>query len=457
MVTNQTVGQLPYFYDAQLRRILIQFMRIFTVFKYQTGQSATGVVQYVSVPVIYGEPDRQASQMIMGNSENTTLNVPRIAVSINALTPASLTRGGYQGNTQNLEVNERKFDPNTGHYTADQGNTYRVETLQPNPLDIQFKVDLWTSNTDQKLQLFEQIYTLFNPSLDIQTSSSPLDWTALQVVTLDSINWDDEGVDRGTDTTSDIISFLFTAKCWINPPARVTRQVLIHTIIERMGDSLENCDNLAIFSATNSSLFNIVTPDDATITVNNGQITLLGAYGDDVDQNGNPFSWVRLLDEYGGLNANISKLSLRWVSDITDNSKDIIGTISLHPTLDNVLLFDVITDTLPMPTIPAIDAMIDPHVQFPGHGLPAAATGQRYILTNEIGAVTVAWGNLLAEANDIIQYNGSAWTIVLDASTDTTLEFVQNTQSGNLLKLVSHVWVDAVNQKYENGFFNLLM
>ena len=453
--TNQPIGQLPYFYDNQLRRILTQFMRIFTVFKYSTGLDASGNPQLVQIPVIYGEPDRQATQMLMGNSENVQYSVPRIAVSIINLKHAP-DRRGFQGQTRDLQVQEREFDQNSGQYTPNIGNSYSVEQLRPNPLDIQFRVDVITSNTDQKFQIFEQIYLLFNPSLDFQTTSSPLDWTALNVVTLDDITWDFNGPDVGTDTTPDVLSLIFTANCWVNPPSRVTRQVLIHTIIERIGSELEDCDNTAVFG-NNTSLFDIVTPDNATIILENGQITLLGPNFNSTDENNNTYSWPKLLDEYGGLNTGESKLTLRWVSDITDDSKDIIGLISLHPTLDNILLFNVINDTLPMPTQVSIDQIINPHSQFPGNGLPSAAEGQRYIISDSIGRPTTAWGNLNANANDIIQYTGGTWVVSLDVQNDTNLEFVLNSQTGNLLKLVSGQWIDAVNAKYAAGFWNLLL
>src|SRR5208282_1596847 len=124
---------------------------------------------------------------------------------------------------QTLQMQERAFDQNAGTYTPNIGNSYQVEALRPNPIDIQFRVDILTSNTDQKFQIFEQIFLLFNPSLDLQTTASNLDWTGLNVVTLDDITWDYEGPSLGTDTVPDDMALMFTAKCWLNPPARVTK------------------------------------------------------------------------------------------------------------------------------------------------------------------------------------------------------------------------------------------
>ena len=54
----------------------------------------------------------------------------------------------------------------------------------PTPYTLSMKADIWTSNTDQKLQLLEQILVLFNPALEIQTTDNYIDWTSLSVVYL---------------------------------------------------------------------------------------------------------------------------------------------------------------------------------------------------------------------------------------------------------------------------------
>ena len=46
-----------------------------------------------------------------------------------------------------------------------------------------------TSNTDQKLQLLEQILVLFNPALEIQQNDNPVDWTTITTVELTDIQW----------------------------------------------------------------------------------------------------------------------------------------------------------------------------------------------------------------------------------------------------------------------------
>ena len=50
-------------------------------------------------------------------------------------------------------------------------------------------IDIWSGNTDQKLQLLEQVLILFNPSIQLQQNQNPLDWTSLYEVELTDIQW----------------------------------------------------------------------------------------------------------------------------------------------------------------------------------------------------------------------------------------------------------------------------
>lgn len=452
------VKSFVYFYDQQMRRTIIQFMRIFSGFRVQTGKNNQGIQEFIQVPVVYGDGSRQAQLIIQNNSENTILSVPRIACYITSLSPAAMKRGGYQGNTETLLVTERQFDQDAGSYTDRPGNRYHVDRLQPNPVDITFKVDIWTSNTDQKLQLFEQIFMLFNPSLDIQTSSSPLDWTAIQTVTLDDggITWDESGVPRGTDENINIMSMTFTVQSYINPPARVKKQTLIHNIIQHMGDAIEDCDSAAYFEDGSTTLQNVTTPGNHTVHVMGNNIILLGPYRNLQDQDGNTYSWPKLIDQYGEIVPGSSKIRLRWVSDIQDDTRDIMGFIRLHPTIDNILMFTPIAETLPLATQAPILGFVNPHTQTPGTNLPVPVTGQRYIVTEEIGS-SLAWPGIDAKMHDIVEFDGSNWSVVLDVENTNTLEFVNDLQTGDLLKLLNHQWVEAVNLQYTPGYFRLVL
>jgi hypothetical protein len=93
------------------------------------------------------------------------------------------------------------------------------------------KAEIWTSNTDQKLQLLEQILVLFNPSLEIQTTDNYVDWTSISVVDLSSINFSSRTIPQGTESDIDVCTLDFQTPIWISPPAKVKKMGIIKNII----------------------------------------------------------------------------------------------------------------------------------------------------------------------------------------------------------------------------------
>ena len=69
-----------FFYDQQIRRFIIQFIRMVSNFQVQFGQDRNGVTTLQRVPVIYGDSSRQAATIIKQNSENYLNSVPAMAV-----------------------------------------------------------------------------------------------------------------------------------------------------------------------------------------------------------------------------------------------------------------------------------------------------------------------------------------------------------------------------------------
>ena len=133
-------------------------------------------------------------------------------------------------------ITNKDTESNTFRYSVDdrEKDSYTVERHMPVPYDMNMQVDIWTSNENQKHQLLEQILVLFNPALDIQSSTNPADWTSVTYVELTDMTWSSRSVPVGTETDIDIASLVFTVPIWINPPSKVKRQVLIQRIIENI-------------------------------------------------------------------------------------------------------------------------------------------------------------------------------------------------------------------------------
>ena len=216
-----------YFYDGQIRRYVTQFMRIFIGFQYKTSD---GTLK--SVPVMYGDMSRQVAAIIKENSENKLPTVPRISCYITGM-ELDRTRLSDATFTSKLNIRERNWENVDGEivYDNSQGGGYTIERLMPTPFNLTMKADIWTSNVDQKLQLFEQIMILFNPSLDIQTTDNYIDWTSLSVVDLQNIIFSSRTIPQGVDTEIDIMTMEFKMPMYITPPAKVKKLGVIRNVI----------------------------------------------------------------------------------------------------------------------------------------------------------------------------------------------------------------------------------
>lgn len=476
---------LSYFYDDQIRRYVEQVQRVFSHFQISVGIDTFGNEQFYRIPCVYGDPSRMAAHILRNNSENTTLPVPFIAIHDSDLELAA-DRRQHPTHVDKRRVTERKFDGDTNAYNAQDGYRYTVERYMPIPYNITFNVDVWYTQTDHKLQICEQIMMLFNPDINIQTSINALDWTGLTTLEMTGMTWNSRGVPVGIDDSMRITTFVFNVPIWINPPAKVKQQRIIHQIITDIYaanldnacvgfNSLEGIPStspeslLEIFSSTNFAARTIITPNNHYIEVIDGEIKLLGQDQSDIDPaTGLVYSWRDLIEQYDAeLVDNISLLRLRPVSDLEVIDFDFIGRISYHPTDPNRIIWAADLETIPADTLGVINAIIDPDRNIPGGnvdsgGLPITANGQRYIIgANNIRALAqgAIWSNIDADLNDIIEFDGGVWSVSFDASAATGDQHTTNTFTGKKLKFdfALQDWIIIPDGIWKPGFWRLAL
>lgn len=444
---------LDFWYDAQMRRFLEQIVRAFSGFHYRTGRRDGQEPQLKMVPCRMASTDRMVAAILRNQSENVLLSVPMITVAMTGI-------AGRREAVQNLnhvdtrQVIERDIDPDTGLYTSARGRSYTVYRMMPRPFEMTVQVDMWTSNQEQKFQLAEQILTVFYPDIAIKNSENAIDWTALTTMTLDDISWSSRSIPVGTENEIDIMTLTFRLPFWLNPPASVVQQTVIEQIVTNIyqGSSVDET------IAENLIKRDIVTPNNHVISVSNGKIKLLGGKAAERDADGNVYSWKTLFDVYGLLRPTLTQIRLKTTSDSEDESTDIIGTVQYDEARPNELFWQIDPDTLPGNTLPPIDAVIDPIRSFPldGGDLPAAATGQRYLLLNDIGP-SQAWGVITARANDIIEYRGGAWQVSFAANGNPQMHHVLNLYTGRQLRWTGQDWVLTIDGQYAPGYWRLAL
>ena len=459
------ISTVPYFYDKQLRRYIQQFIRIFGGFQIAVHTNSEGDLVYQTVPVRYGEVNRMAAHIVKENSENTMNSTPFISCYVTGLETAPQSRT-YSQFEETVPVYEKKYNEVTGSYENEVGNVYSIKRHQPVPYTLTMQVDLWTSNTEQKLQILEQILVLFNPTLNIHTSDNPLDWSSLSYVELISSTWSMRTIPSGIDDIIDISTLTFQLPILINPPAKVLKNTVIHTIIDNIEDVTSSDLDSIRAGGSYSPLFTsykIITLDNYKMkflvdNAGNATAQLLNRDTSATDNNAQILNWVSIFKPYGEFRDSISQIRLKQTTDPSNTADDIIGNIVVNTGNSNLLNITLDVDTLPANTQGIVDAVINPQANFPGDGtLTAAADNDRYLLTSDVAGGS-GWGGIIATKHDIIQYNGSNWSVVFDASLNgTTVQHITNTTTGDKLKWNGSEWVNAFEGTYNPGFWRIYM
>ena len=448
-----------YFYDKQIRRYIQQFIRLFSGFNVQMGTDDTGLPVFQKVPVRYGDINRMAAHITRENSENVVNSVPFISCYVTDLSMLP-ERRTYQDHVDKINVFEKKIDETTGETLDDVGNRYTVERHAPVPYNLTMSCDIWTSNTDQKLQLLEQILVLFNPTLDVRTSSNPVDWTALSHVEMTNTTWSSRAVGSSIDDIIDVSNITFALPIFINPPAKLKQQKLIHTIISELynldDENLDLFESKQLFDKTTLE-YTIVTYEDRKLKFENNKAYLLNQLGTSQDlENGGNLNWEVDLENFNTLRPGISQIRLRKDNDPGNKDNDIIGRLDLDPNNTNALLVDIDPATLPTNTLTAINGVLNPQSSYPGDGnVPLPTQGQRYLILNDIPEST-SWSQAVAYKNDIIEYNGANWIVSFD-HTNSTPQYVTNTSSGDQLEWNGKDWVNSFEGVYNPGYWRLYL
>ena len=149
----------------------------------------------------------------------------------------------------------------------------------PVPYLLTINVDIWTSNTDQKLQLIEQIGVLFNPTINLYTNDNPLDWSRLTHLEMTNISWTSRSVPVGVDDPIDVATLTFQMPIFINPPARVERMNIINNIIGRI-HTVDTNTNLDEWSPEDTEVpeWNVVTLENYWLKVENNKAFLVKSH-----------------------------------------------------------------------------------------------------------------------------------------------------------------------------------
>ena len=562
---------MQFFYDGQIRRYLTQIIRVFSNFSYQDGDG-----ELRRVPCMYGDITRQVGSIIRENSENKLPSAPRIGVYITSLQMdrARLSDSSY---ISKINLREKDFDPETSSYLAQQAKGYTVERLHPTPYTLAINIDVWSTSTDQKLQILEQIFMLFNPDLEFQTTDNYVDWTSLTTLYLEDINFSSRSIPVGTQDDIDVATIGFTAPIYISPPTKVKKLGIITDIITSIFNQENGTISLEGFNPPTdtdqgAASGTTVLPDGTIVTQGTAGIGLNGRLDSEnplvtsyrnfdiiVQEETAVLALNRKLrvGEISWLNILEAELPARYQPGISqirvrraELNSEIVGTFTIRN--GDAFTMDIVwdADTLPSNTLiegptktdGSVDYIVNPIEFNPSsvktvgtrilllgplgfrvdrnftasysdnkihtdldfyigqsslgdrigdetvtgfdvyvNGIEVAATGSnvndkflitldvpfnagdsvQYVLNlNEDGAA--AWKNadnsdFVADANDIVEWDGTKWHIIWDGSSNNDTTYITNITTGQQYYWNNYYWQTAIDGYYPRGTWTITL
>ena len=453
-----------FFYDNQIRRFLLQFAKIFSNWYVTKGKDPAGNDIVIRVPIMYGDSSRQASTVLANNSASNLPSAPLITYYISGLEyDQKRTQEPYF--VDKLSVRQRTYNQDSQSYETTQGQAFTIERLMPVPYTLRITVDFWTTNYNQKLELIEQLGTLFNPSLEIQSTDNFVDWTSLSVVYQDGLTFSSRTIPQGTGNPIDVLTWKFYMPIWLSTSSRLKKLGVIEKVIASIyqGNSLEETQNDDLLLGTRQKISPfgyklLLLGNTLQVLPQNQPFNPPNSSLDPISPPNTDIYWSAFLNAYGAVRPGISQI---WLDNPYLNT-EIIGTIVPDPLDDRILIYNIDTDTLPQNTMLPVDGVINPQVIGPNAGLPGPTPNTRYLLVDNIGSegdTTKAWGNVVAYANDIIQYNATIgqWEVSFDSGNATSVEFVTNLVSNLQYRFANGSWMKSYEGWYMEGDFSIVI
>lgn len=373
---------MDFFYDSQIRRYVLQFQRIFSEIKSQKSDGMGGNV-ISTIPVVRGDMSRSVASILQGGTQNATLPIPCFSVTINRLELAP-DRRATPTHESSVHLTERKMI--NGVYTDEPGNSVTVERYMGVPYDLYISVGVLTSNMETKLQILEQVMTIFNPSLQLTQTDNYVDWTSIFEVELVGIDWSEEFGDGRTISTLD-----FKIPIWINPPAKIKRQKLIQQIVNNM-----HTDKSMV---SENKVQSIVTPGDCSIEVTQTGNNVLNF---ELISNHTSFSggWKELLELYRIHEQDNIKITLNRTNDI-ESMDDLTYTFMMSYDGNNMTA-SVDQTTLPITNMHSITSILTSIEDIPSD----PSNGDSYVILNGGRKYGVS-----ANDNDILRFINGSWEV----------------------------------------------
>jgi len=209
------IGQ--YFYNESTRNIVVGFGTIFNNIQLAKKDNTGNIAQTMKVPLAYGPKAKWLARLREDPSLNkkVAVTLPRIGFEISGLS--------YDPNRKlNKSIKVKKAANGTDGDSIKSG-------FMPVPYNVDFELFIMSKNSDDALQIVEQILPYFQPEYTITLKeSAELDIIRDVPIVLNDISYEDDYEGDFASRRAIIYTLNFTAKYYMYGP--VTSQGVIRSV-----------------------------------------------------------------------------------------------------------------------------------------------------------------------------------------------------------------------------------
>ena len=199
-----------HFYHKKIRNTVIAFGTIFNNVNIKRLDSSGNPLQNIKVPLSYSPKEKflarlDAQQDLTGDDSKVAITLPRMSFEI--------TGYSYDA-TRKLNKNQKITKVTTNADTTKMNNQY-----MPVPYNVNFSLNVYTANSDDGLQIIEQILPFFQPDYTVtMIEDRTMDTKRDIPFILNSVDYEDSYTGSLTSLRRIIYTLQFTAKVYLYGP-----------------------------------------------------------------------------------------------------------------------------------------------------------------------------------------------------------------------------------------------
>ena len=199
-----------HFYHKKIRNTVIAFGTIFNNVNIKRLDSSGNPLQNIKVPLSYSPKEKflarlDAQQDLTGDDSKVAITLPRMSFEI--------TGYSYDA-TRKLNKNQKITKVTTNADTTKMNNQY-----MPVPYNVNFQLNVFTANSDDGLQIIEQILPFFQPDYTVtMIEDRTMDTKRDIPFILNSVEYSDDYTGSLTSLRRIIYTLSFTAKVYLYGP-----------------------------------------------------------------------------------------------------------------------------------------------------------------------------------------------------------------------------------------------